>query len=156
MWLGTGRLPNIGIGNITLRSPEAARYVQDMESIRINDATGTIRGQQHILDVKLHWVPAWMDTYYLKHIMQQYGEVMKVEREQLVLHDDISFDSGTVMMRIKTTAPTGTQNPLRPEVPRAGPGISLGVGERSPPALPLMLAVRACKTILRAEEGSES
>ena len=97
--------------NITLRSPEAARYVQDMESIRINDATGTIRGQQHILDVKLHWVPAWMDTYYLKHIMQQYGEVMKVEREQLVLHDDISFDSGTVMMRIKTT------RQLEPRIP---------------------------------------
>ena len=44
--------------HITLRTPEAARYVQDIQTIHVNQATGTIRGQQHILDVKLHWVPA--------------------------------------------------------------------------------------------------
>ena len=87
---------------ITFRSPEAARQAQDIGSIRIGDAHGQIKGSERVVDVKLHWVPAWMEEGYLQCIMGMYGQVLWCEREKLDIAG-LTFDSGTVNLKIRTT-----------------------------------------------------
>ena len=44
-----------------------------------------------------------MDQFYLRCIISMYGEVLYIRREQLEVAPGISFDSGTVTMKIRVT-----------------------------------------------------
>lgn len=85
---------------VTLKSYQAVRYAQNLGGLQLGDAYGEIRGTERTLEIKLHWVPAWMEESYLEFIMHLYGEVTHIERETLDI-GGMLFPTGTVSLKLR-------------------------------------------------------
>ena len=78
---------------ITFDTEDEAFDARNLEPFQIGEVTLEIRGRYASTDLKIHWIPAWMDRDLIKSWIAEYGEIMKAEMESILSYLNISDDS---------------------------------------------------------------
>ena len=86
--------------NLCFRSEEQAAELGDLHEFKIGEVTATVQGRQTTTNLRIHWIPAYLNDAYLTDLVRGWGEIQNSQREYLDTRAG-QVPTGTIRYRIR-------------------------------------------------------
>ena len=89
--------------NVTISNPEAAAILRSISTITIGNRTcKMVNVSRQTINVRVHWLPGYVEDTLLYHLFKEYGKVVSVTRETTILDANTAKRNGVRTVLLET------------------------------------------------------